>query len=64
MPEPELAEERGSDAAPRKRRGSKEVIVEHMNPCVGLLVVAGLVSVSVLFALTFASVVEARADLL
>ena len=42
------------------RCGSREVMVEHMNPCVGLLVVGLLVSVRVLFATTCARVAEAR----
>ena len=57
---PAVAMEQGSDAQPRRRRGSKEVVVEHMNPCVGVLVVGLLVSVSVLFATTCARYAEAR----
>ena len=33
--------------APRKRRGSKEKLVESMDPCVGLVVVATLVVIAV-----------------
>jgi len=48
--------------APRKRRTSKEVAVESMSGCTGLVLVGVLVTVSVMFAATFAAAAMTRLE--